>query len=104
MAPAVRCHSDSDGIQRRLLEASLEHSGEPCEVYRVEAVGMITSNYFAPGHRLRIHVAGSNFPLYERNLQAGGRNYDETQGRSATLQIHHDSGRASYIEVPTTIS
>src|SRR5207302_3689567 len=28
MATAVRCESGSDGIQRCLLEASLEHSGE----------------------------------------------------------------------------
>src|SRR5207302_4820875 len=28
MAKAVPCDSSSDGIQRRLLEASLEHSGE----------------------------------------------------------------------------
>jgi hypothetical protein len=28
MATAVRCDSSSDGIQRRLLEASLEHSGK----------------------------------------------------------------------------
>ena len=72
------------------------------EVYRVAPVEMITSNYFAPGHRLRIHIAGSNFPLYERNLQTGGRNYDETQGRSATLKIYHDSNHISYVEVPVT--
>jgi putative CocE/NonD family hydrolase len=75
---------------------------KPGEVYRAEPVRMITSNYFAPGHRLRIHIAGSNFPLYERNLQTGGRNHDETQGRSATLSIYHDSNHGSYIEVPVT--
>lgn len=73
---------------------------KPGEVYVAKPVGLVTSNYFAPGHRLRIHIAGSNFPLYERNLQTGGKNYDETQGRSATLQIHHDNNHASYIEVP----
>ncbi len=75
---------------------------KPGEVYRAEPVVMLTSNYFAAGHRLRIHIAGSNFPLYERNLQTGGRNYDETQGRSATLSIYHDSNHSSYIEVPVT--
>jgi len=75
---------------------------KPDEVYRAELVGMMTSNYFAAGHRLRIHIAGSNFPLYERNLQTGGRNYDETVGRAATLKIYHDSHHFSYIEVPVS--
>jgi len=84
-----------DGFKKAVLM-------KPGEVYRAEPVGMITSNYFAPGHRLRIHIAGSNFPLYERNLQTGGRNYDETQGRLATLNIYHDTNHSSYVEVPVT--
>lgn len=75
---------------------------KPGEVYRAELVGLITSNYFAPGHRIRIHIGGSNFPLYERNLQTGGNNYDETQPRVATLQIHHSGEHASFIELPTS--
>ena len=75
---------------------------KPGEVYRAEPVGLITSNYFGPGHRLRIHIAGSNFPLYERNLQTGGRNYDETQGQTATLELHHGGKNSSYVELPVT--
>jgi uncharacterized protein len=71
------------------------------EVYRAELVGLMTSNYFGPGHRLRIHIAGSNFPLFERNLQTGGRNYDETQAKIATLRIHHKAAHSSFIEFPT---
>ena len=74
---------------------------KPGEVYRAELVGLITSNYFPPGHRIRIHIGGSNFPLYERNLQTGGKNYDETQPRVATLRIHHSSKQASFIQLPT---
>jgi len=71
------------------------------EVYRAELVGLITSNYFPPGHRIRIHIGGSNFPLYERNLQTGGKNYDETQPRVATLRIHHSGEHASFVQLPT---
>lgn len=70
------------------------------QVYRAELTGMLTSNYFPPGHRIRIHLSGSNFPLYERNLQTGGHNYDETQPRVATIQIHHSAGQVSFIELP----
>ena len=42
---------------------------------------MNTSNYFAAGHRLRIEVSSSNFPRFDRNLNTGGNNYDESNGR-----------------------
>ena len=37
MVTAVRCDSSSDGIQRRLLEASLEHSGRQFAVVLANA-------------------------------------------------------------------
>ena len=43
----------------------------PGEIYRVEIAGITTANYFPAGHRLRIEVAGSNFPLADRNWHAG---------------------------------
>ena len=73
---------------------------KPGAIYRAELKGMLTSNYFAPGHRIRIHFAGSNFPLYERNLQTGGKNYDETQATVATIQIHHSVEHPSLIQFP----
>jgi len=42
----------------------------------------------APGHRLRLSIASSSFPRLERNLQTGGRNFDETEGASAEIRIH----------------
>jgi hypothetical protein len=39
-----------------------------------------TSNYFDVGHRIRIEVAGANFPSFDRNLNTAGNNYDETTG------------------------
>ena len=38
------------------------------------------------------HPAGSggrNFPRFDRNLNTGGNNYDETTGRVAHTAIHH---------------
>ena len=69
------------------------------EVYRVELTGMMTSNYFGPAHRIRIEVSGSN-SHFERNMQTGGKNYDETKPVVATIQIHHSADHASYIELP----
>ena len=62
---------------------------EPDNIYKVTFQPMNTSNYFAPGQRLRIEVSSSNFPRFDRNMNTGGRNYDETKGVTARNQIHH---------------
>jgi hypothetical protein len=59
---------------------------------------METSNYFAPGHELRIEVSSSNFPRYDRNLNTGGNNYDESTGVVAHNQIHHS------VQYPSSIT
>jgi len=62
---------------------------EKDKVYKVTLQPMNTSNYFAAGHRIRIEVSGSNFPRFDRNLNTGGNNYDETEGVIAHTAIHH---------------
>jgi uncharacterized protein len=62
---------------------------EPGKVYKVTLQSMTTSNYFAPGHRIRIEVSSSNFPRFDRNLNTGGNNYDEAKGVVAHNVIHH---------------
>lgn len=59
------------------------------KVYRVTLQPMTTSNYFAAGHQIRIEVSSSNFPRFDRNLNTGGNNYDESQGVVAHTAIHH---------------
>ena len=61
---------------------------------------MVFASRFAPGHRLRIEIAGTNFPQYERNLHTGGRNYDEVQPVVAHLKVHHDREHASFLQFP----
>jgi putative CocE/NonD family hydrolase len=62
---------------------------EAGKVYKVELGPMNTSNYFGSGHRIRIEVSGSNFPRFDRNMNTGGSNYDETVGKIAHTEIHH---------------
>lgn len=71
---------------------------QPGKIYEVKISGMVTGNYFAPGHRLRIEVAGSNFPNYELNMNTGKRNYDESKGVPANIAIHHGPSNLSYLE------
>jgi putative CocE/NonD family hydrolase len=62
---------------------------QPNKVYKVKFQPMTTSNYFAAGHRIRIEISSSNFPRFDRNLNTGGNNYDETKGVIAHNMVHH---------------
>ncbi len=62
---------------------------EKDKVYKVKFQPMVTSNYFAPGHRIRLEVSSSNFPRFDRNLNTGGNNYDETKGVIARNAVYH---------------
>ncbi len=73
---------------------------EKGKVYAVKLTPMSTSNYFAPGHRIRIEVSSSNFPRFERNLNTGGNNFDESVGVVANNTIHHSRKYPSVIKLP----
>jgi putative CocE/NonD family hydrolase len=73
---------------------------EPGEVYEVKLGPMSTSNFFAPGHRIRIEVSSSNFPRFTRNLNTGGRIWDETEGVVAHNVVHHSPRYPSRIRLP----
>ncbi len=72
---------------------------EKGKVYKLPVSSMSTSNYFAPGHRIRIEVSSSNFPRYARNLNTGGNNYDETEGVVAHNKVHHSAVYPSQIRI-----
>jgi predicted acyl esterase len=72
---------------------------EKGQVYKVTLQPLTTSNYFAPGHRLRIEVSSSNFPRFDRNLNTGGNNFDESKGVVARNSVHHSKQYPSAITV-----
>ncbi len=72
----------------------------PGQVVRVNVSPMSTSNWFAPGHRIRIEVSSSNFPRFDRNLNTGGDNYDETEGVVAHNAVHFGPRYPSQIRLP----
>ncbi|MBN8652907.1 MAG: CocE/NonD family hydrolase [Cytophagales bacterium] len=73
---------------------------EAGKVYKVDLTPMSTSNYFEKGHRIRIEVSSSNFPRFDRNLNTGGKNYDESEAKVAHNKIHHSSQYPSSIKLP----
>ncbi len=72
---------------------------EPGKVYKLTLGPMATSNFFAAGHRIRIEVSSSNFPRFDRNLNTGGRNYDEAAGVVAHNRVHHSREHPSQLRL-----
>jgi putative CocE/NonD family hydrolase len=72
---------------------------EAGKVYKLKFQPMTTSNYFAPGHRLRIEISSSNFPRFDRNMNTGGNNYDEVKGVVARNAVHHSTQYPSEVVI-----
>jgi uncharacterized protein len=72
---------------------------EPGKVYKVTLQPMTTSNYFEAGHRIRLEVSSSNFPRFDRNMNTGGKNYDETKGVVAHNAVHHSRQYPSEMKI-----
>lgn len=72
---------------------------EKDKVYRVTFQPMTTSNYFETGHRIRIEVSSSNFPRFDRNMNTGGKNYDESKGVIAHNAVHHSRHHPSEVKL-----
>jgi uncharacterized protein len=73
---------------------------KPGTIYDVPIDLHATSWYLPAGHRLRAEVSSSNFPRFDRNLNTGGRNYDETAWRVATNRVHHSPPHPSRLILP----
>jgi uncharacterized protein len=73
---------------------------EAGRVYKIAFQPMTTSNWFDAGHRIRIEVSSSNFPRFDRNLNTGGNNYDETKGVLARNAVHHSRQYQSQVRLP----
>ncbi len=73
---------------------------EEGNVYKLTLGPLSTSNVFKKGHKIRIEISSSSFPHYDRNLNTGGNNFDETEPVTAHNTIHHSSKYPSHIRLP----
>ena len=73
---------------------------EPGRVYEFNVDMVATSNVFKKGHRIKIYLTSSSFPLWDRNLNTGNNPAYDTQMKIAHQTIFHDSLRPSHIVLP----
>jgi hypothetical protein len=98
--PDGTAYNLADNIQRLRYREGYDKAPvwmQKGKIYKVTLQPVHTSNYFEPGHRLRVEVSSSNFPRFDRNLNTGGNNYDETRGVIAHNQVHHSQQYPSSI-------
>ena len=99
--PDGTAYNLDETIQRLRYRDGDDHTVwlEKGKVYKVTLTPMNTSNLFAAGHKIRLEVAGSNFPRFDRNLNTGGNNYDETEAVVAHTSIHHGAQYPSSVTI-----
>jgi uncharacterized protein len=89
------------GRYRESLETPKAIAADKPLVYRFE---LPTANHvFLPGHRIMVQVQSTWFPLYDRNPQTFVQNIFWAKPgdyRKATQRIFHQSGQASFVELP----
>jgi uncharacterized protein len=104
VAPGGHAINLCDGIVRARYRESLEHPARiernRVHEYRIR-VGS-TSNLFRRGHRIRLEVSSSNFPMFDINPNNGQRSGEATllQAKVATQAVFHDAGRPSRLLLP----
>lgn len=59
-----------------------------------------SSQMFRKGHHIRIDISSSNFPMFDRNMNTGNPIGEDAYGIPATQTVYHQSGYASYIDLP----
>lgn len=100
--PDGRAFNVQDGILRARYREGFDKKVwmKPGELYPIDIVLDATSNFFDVGHRIRLEVTSSNFPRFDRNLNTGGDNFDESTFKIAHNVVHHSREAASYISLP----
>jgi putative CocE/NonD family hydrolase len=93
-----------DGVVRARYRESLEHPTpiEPERVYEYRIRVGSTANLFKRGHRIRLEVSSSNFPMFDVNPNTGASTGEASglAARVATQAVFHDAARPSRLLVP----
>jgi len=87
----------TEGIVRARYRDSQEHPQllQPGTVYRLRIDLWSTSNVFLAGHKLRLEIAGANFPRFDRNSNTAEDAGHATQLVKTTNTVYHDRAHPS---------
>ena len=100
--PDGSSYNMAEGIVRARYRDSLSRPSPltPGQVYRLEIDLVGTSVAFQKGHRIRVHVASSHFPQFDRNPNTGAVFGTTSVVKIAQQTVYHDAERASHVLLP----
>jgi putative CocE/NonD family hydrolase len=93
----------TDSIQRaRFRDGTDEERLLPADEVAEFTLRSSCAHLFRAGHRLRLHVTSSSFPMWDRNLNTGGRFAHErlADRRTAVNTVFHDDRHRSHLTLP----
>ncbi len=92
----------TDGMVRARFREGMDRPSllEPGRPYCFAIDCWNTSHVFRAGHRIRLHLASSAFPKYDRNLNTGGSLTQSAEMARAEQRVYHDPGRPSRLILP----
>jgi len=100
--PDGRAYNVADGIVRAQYRSSFTRPQllKPGEIVEfVIRLGHV-SQLFRSGHCVRIDIASSNFPTFDRNMNTGNPIGEDADGIPALQTVYHQPGYASYVDLP----
>jgi len=92
----------TDGMVRARFRSGMERPSliEPGRVYEYTIDLWNTCQMFKQGHSIRVEVASTAFPKYDRNPNTGEALGTSTRLETAQQKIYHDRERASHVLLP----
>ena len=103
VAPDGTAFNLTEGILRARFRKSLYEPPElmtPGEVYAFTIALYPTANVFLKGHRIRVHITSSGFPLWDRNPNTGHEQGVDAEIQVAKQTVFHNASYPSHIVLP----
>ncbi len=100
--PDGRSFNMAEGILRARYREGTDKPKllEPGKTYELTIDLVGTSVEFQPGHRIRVDIASSHFPQFDRNPNTGEEFGKGTAVKVARQTVHHSRATASHILLP----
>ncbi len=101
--PDGTAYNLTEGVLRARFHRSIYEPPEslvPGTIYEFTITLQPTSNVFLAGHRIRLHVTSSCFPLWDRNPNTGHRSGMDAEMQKATQRVYHDRAHPSHLVLP----
>ena len=100
--PDGTSYNMAEGIVRARYRESLSKPSlmKPGQVYKFEIDLVGTSVAFQKGHRIRVQIASSHFPQFDRNPNTGAPFGTTDKVQIAQQTIYHDAERPSHVLLP----